>query len=492
MLAYSGLLWIETDTPHVPVVSWYQDPNKQNYKSLNFGGYKLMVSCYYGLQDEQTAMDIRLAPELPGTFNCTFESFRVFEVFLDEIGNIERTELSRKRLMSYLSPVSLENCYWNQYIPEQLIYQCQELGFELLAFLFGCGFNIETNNQTQLDYYKSIINYATNVAGIEISDTGRNLSEYTREETDGTYKAGLCYATQWSNEILEYYNNFISFDLSIIITDGPYPGWSCASEEHKYYENLGDSVFRQLYLQAQVYTCMQHKNTFIHPPDEYFYFGGNRDKYPYSEYIFTLPRWNDITISRQLMYDTSYSRLPTAGWMFLPGIPYHNGSADSTFEPLYKNINDYDYAMGMYFNYAVAPTIRGYELYDNNATKNVVKKWVDYFVKHREILTSSINHIRRPDNQWLDAILHVNHLYDECGLATVFNPLTRKVTNQVMEVNLYYTGAKDSIWVSHEDGKYEQVNLFNEYYYLLNVTMNAQNITYFVFNCDLNRNPNLD
>ena len=46
MLAYSGLLWIEVDTPHVPVVSWYQDPNENLYKSINYGGYEPMVSCY--------------------------------------------------------------------------------------------------------------------------------------------------------------------------------------------------------------------------------------------------------------------------------------------------------------------------------------------------------------------------------------------------------------------------------------------------------------
>ena len=198
-----------------------------------------------------------------------------------------------------------------------------------------------------------------------------------------------------------------------------------------------------------------------------------------------------MTIARQLMYDTSYTRIPTSGWMFLPSIPYHNGSADSIFEPLYENIDDYDWAMGMYFNYAVAPTIRGYELYDNNSTYNVVQKWVNYFKKHRSILQSSINHIRRPDNQWLDAILHVNHLIDECGLAVIFNPLTYDVNNALMKVNLYYTGAKNSVWMSEADNKYEEVTLEDEYYYTLNITVSKRSITYYVFNCDLSNNPNL-
>ena len=47
---------------------------------------------------------------------------------------------------------------------------------------------------------------------------------------------------------------------------------------------------------------------------------------------------------------------------------------------------------------AVAPTIRGYELYDNNSTMNVVKKWVNYF-KKRGYLDGYITKLKRLEDE---------------------------------------------------------------------------------------------
>ena len=38
-------------------------------------------------------------------------------------------------------------------------------------------------------------------------------------------------------------------------------------------------------------------------------------------------------------------------------------------------------------------------MYDTPETKAVVKKWVDFFKKYRDILTSDIIHVRRADMQ---------------------------------------------------------------------------------------------
>ena len=47
-------------------------------------------------------------------------------------------------------------------------------------------------------------------------------------------------------------------------------------------------------------------------------------------------------------------------------------------------------------------------IYDADATKAVVKKWVGFYKRHREILESDIIHLRRPDGRGLDGIMHVN------------------------------------------------------------------------------------
>ena len=114
--------------------------------------------------------------------------------------------------------------------------------------------------------------------------------------------------------------------LSMIETDGPYGGQTCASVTHTHHQGYSDSVFQQNRLQMQFYTGLKTLNVFINQPDNYFFQGGNKVGMGYSEQQYNLPRWQDLTISRQGMYDDTYYHLPTQGWMFLPLVQYHGGS----------------------------------------------------------------------------------------------------------------------------------------------------------------------
>lgn len=174
---------------------------------------------------------------------------------------------------------------------------------------------------TQLEYYQNIINYATElgieIGGYDLEDMARNISEYNHISVNGDEQIGECFASAWVDNITHYYSDFVDRGMNMLITDGPYPGYGCASTEHKYHINYNDSVFRQQFLQNQWYLNFRNRGVFIHSPDNYYYFGINRNKYPYAEYTTTLPRWWDLTIYRQLMYDNSYVIPVTAGWMFL-------------------------------------------------------------------------------------------------------------------------------------------------------------------------------
>jgi hypothetical protein len=41
---------------------------------------------------------------------------------------------------------------------------------------------------------------------------------------------------------------------------------------------------------------------------------------------YSLPRWEDITVSRQGMYDDTYHFIPTQGWMYVRLLPDESGS----------------------------------------------------------------------------------------------------------------------------------------------------------------------
>jgi hypothetical protein len=278
--------------------------------------------------------------------------------------------------------------------------------------------------------------------------------------------------------MLGWFNNFIDVGMSMIITDGPFPGWSCAANHtHMYHDDNFDSTFRQLTLQNRFYQVMKEKNVYVHSPDDYWYIGGNRDKYPYAEYSYTKPRYQDLTEARQLMYGTSYSVPPTAGWMFMPMVPYHGGPPYSTFEPLDEHLAAYDFGLGQYFSYAVAVTLRGYELFDNDATMAIVKKWVQFFKKHREVLTTpNLVHIRAPDNRNVDAILHTNpapYTSDERGLLIVFNPNRQSNVTETLRFSTYYTGIRDKVKIVPNDNTKETISQSLDYGVWLTLEVNV-------------------
>ena len=68
----------------------------------------------------------------------------------------------------------------------------------------------------------------------------------------------------------------------------------------------------------------------------------------YKENQYSLPRWEDISISRQSVFDDSYRLIPTAGWMFVPLTPYHKAGAEIVFEPLAEHYTEYEWALAQY------------------------------------------------------------------------------------------------------------------------------------------------
>jgi len=119
----------------------------------------------------------------------------------------------------------------------------------------------------------------------------------------------------------------------------------------------------------------------------------------YDENQYSLPRWLDLSISRQGMYDDLYHYIPTVGWMFLPLTVYHGGGDAAQFEPLVDHLVEYEWGLAQYFGAGVAACYRGWRIYDCERTREVVVRWVSFFKKYRHILTSDVVHVRRADMQ---------------------------------------------------------------------------------------------
>jgi len=238
--------------------------------------------------------------------------------------------------------------------------------------------------------------------------------------------------------------------LSMLETDGPYGGGDCHSTNHTYHAAWSDSVYQQNKVQAQWYSGLRARNVYINQPDDYFFQGGQRTGLGYNEDQYSLPRWQDVTVSRMTVYDQTFSKIPTMGWMFVPLVDYHGGGADAAFEPMSEHLPEFEMALAQYMGAGVAACYRGFRLYDAPAAQAVVAKWVGIYKAFRDIITSDIVHIRRPDGQQLDAFMHANaFLPVHKGFALVFNPTTAPL-NQSIAFPLYYTGLTDTATFSRE------------------------------------------
>jgi hypothetical protein len=118
-------------------------------------------------------------------------------------------------------------------------------------------------------------------------------------------------------------------------------------------------------------------------------------------------------------------------------------------------------------------------LYDTDATKAVVKRWVDFYKKYRPALDSDIIHVRRPDGRDIDCMLHVNAQLKQKGLAMVFNPLDRPVT-RTLKLPLYYTGLSDTATIRREEGQAATYKIDRQYNVEVPIEMAPQSATWLV------------
>src|SRR5699024_3856182 len=132
-----------------------------------------------------------------------------------------------------------------------------------------------------------------------------------------------------------------------------------------------------------------------------------------------------IILERQNIYDGTWTKTPSMGWMFVPLVQYHGGGAAATIEPLHEHLYAYKMHLIQNFGSGVQACYRGPRLYDTPETKAMVKGIVSWYKKYRKILNSDIIHLRRADGRDWDGILHVNPNLENKGFAMLYNPLDK-------------------------------------------------------------------
>lgn len=424
-----------------------------------------------------------------------FESFRTFELIYDS-DDRERRGLAIRRTMRTLAPQVTENPVFmhvrsaDSAAVRLAIDQCAEVGFEMVILTFGSGFNIESEDEHYIAKFREDVEYAHS-KGIEIGSytlmcASRNVGADNNCISPETGQPGsmfgqsACLGSKWADGYFRRVLNFMeATQMDMIETDGPYHGDVCASNLHKHHGGLADSQSAQWRACVNFYHECRRRGIYINTPDLYYLNGSNKCGMGYRETNFSLPRWRQILISRQNIYDGTFKKTPSMGWMFVPLVEYHGGGAAATFEPLSEHLAEYEWHLAQNFGSGVIACYRGPRLYDTEETKVVVKKWVDFYQKYREILASDIIHVRRPDGKNIDCMMHVNPQTKERALAMVYNPTDREQTT-ALKLPLYYTGLTDKAMIREQEGEAVEYKLDREYNVYLPVRMTPKSINWFV------------
>ena len=172
----------------------------------------------------------------------------------------------------------------------------------------------------------------------------------------------------------------------------------------------------------------------------------------YVETNWSLPRAYQEIIERQNIYDGTWQKTPSMGYMFVPLTQYHGGGEQATIEPLCKHLDHYQVRLQNLFGAGVQACYRGPRLYDTERTRAMVSHWVSFYKKYRSILDSDIIHLRRPDGRDWDGLLHVNPRLKQKGFLAVYNPLEEDIEREI-DLPVYYTGLHEQVRLKEQDGK---------------------------------------
>lgn len=378
---------------------------------------------------------------------------------------------------------------------KQAIDQCAAVGFEMVIMTFGSGFQIENDSVSYLQRMKALNNYAAD-KGIAIGGYSLLASRgakpkdaaishhtgypaKTREE-GSRFGLSPCIASDWGSDYFKRLKNFFhTTGMNVFENDGSYPGDPCSSTVHSGHKGYLDSQWKQWNRISSFYQWCRAKGIYLNVPDWYFLMGSNKTPMGYVETNWSLPRSYQEIIERQNIYDGTWQKTPSMGFMFVPLTQYHGGGAAATIEPLNEHLDHYETRLRNLFGAGVQACYRGPRLYDTEQTRKLVTQWVAFYKQYRQILDSDIIHLRRPDGQDWDGIMHVNPQSKRKAFISVYNPLDIAIEKEI-EVPLYYTGLTDKAIVKEQDKNGKEYSLARDYSISLKIRIPAKGYNWYI------------
>lgn len=462
------------------VVHWKTDPT---YKTQV--NYLLQTPCL--LKCEPTyGPNQRIAP------GDHFAGFRVFELVHDD-GNREGRSLAYRRMYRTIAPWVTENPITHHLLTNsaararEAIDKAADVGFEAIIFSFGSGFNMENRDANFLDEWRDVAEFAEK-KNVELGSysllSSRGVAKQHMlvppEGQKPTHGRMPALTSEWGQEWIQTVRDFYTTTgFSQFENDGPYPGDVDITPRPPLQQGELDSRWAQWRQNNRLYHGLRADGVYINQPDYHYLNGGNKSSMGYREVNWSLPRAQQVIHTRQNIFDGTWLKTPSMGWMHVPLAEYHGGGAEATIEPLHEHIDHYRLMLLSNLGMGVQAHYRGPRVYDTEETREMVKTTVDWFKQYRDILESDIVHGRRADGRDLDWVLHVNPRLEHKGMLCVYNPLPEDVT-RVLRVNLYYTGLHNRAEISDAAGASTIRKLGRDHTIEMEVSVPAKSMSWYL------------
>lgn len=404
----------------------------------------------------------------------SWTSFRTF--VLTTTGDRERRSLARRRLMRTIAPWVTENplmmhVRWSDSESVRAaIDQCAEVGFEMVILTFGSGFDLEDDSEANWGRMAELAAYASS-KGVELGGYSLLSSRRVKPDTDncihpetgapgGNFHGfAPALASAWGQAYFDkLYRFFSTSGFTLLEHDGSYPGDLDASARPPLQKGVHDSRWVQWRQIAGFYAWCRGQGIYLNVPDHYYLSGSNKCGMGYRETNWSLPREQQLIHARQNIFDGTWEKTPSMGWMFVPLTEYHGGGAAATIEPLDEHAEHYARALSGHLAFGVQACYRGPRLFDSGRTKSLVRDQVAWFKTHRRILESDVIHGRRADGRDLDWMLHVDPRGETKAMLVVFNPLDTE-RSRALRIDLHYAGLRNSARVAGADGQGKTIEL---------------------------------
>lgn len=444
-------------------VHWRADP--QYSSQVN---YKRITPCLLDVSPD-------LGPAQVIEPGAAFESLRAFELVHDS-SERERRGLAQRRMLRTIAPWVTENPLMHHLRvsgPDQVrraVEQAAEVGFEMVILSFGSGFHIESEDPAYIAGWKELADHA-HEHGVELGGYSLLASRSISPEDDvvlpegqrPTFGNSPCLESPWGRRYFEkLYAFFEATGFDLLEHDGNYPGDPCHSVHHPGHSGALDSRWNQWRRITDFYKWCRGRGIYLNVPDYYYLSGSTKSGMGYREVNWSLPRAEQVIHTRQNIFDGTWTKTPSMGWMFVPLTEYHGGGAAATIEPLDEHRDHYRRMLESNLALGVQACYRGPRLFDTERTRDLLAERVAWFKAHREVLEADLVHGRRADGRDLDWMLHVNPFPSgpeaARGMLVAFNPLTEEV-RRTLDVPLYYTGLDGSVRASVNGGPEVELEL---------------------------------